>query len=242
MGRLRRQVNQNQVDQDQDQDEDSFCKMMMMAWEMKETARAQVTGKMATSNSYVKRDELTQDERIYWIHDNGARPFKVHADKDGIRVYMYANKEEEESVYEDQHNAVYTKLVYEAKDFTGYWSGFDSSPHVIHGSSILIEIKPREYVYIGREIKRFTTQDRILDFISCMGNSDVPYPIAYGEENVYYMLDMAYVPRDELKTAISVEKASRLWDEYYGINAFRKNKSKRNKHKMEDVEMIHDRR
>ena len=65
------------------------------------------------------------------------------------------------------------------------------------GNSILFEIKEQEYIFVGKTIYYFNTKpnkDKIVKFISNMGPNRVPYPFAYGEKNVYFMLDQKFLP------------------------------------------------
>lgn len=54
-------------------------------------------------------------------------------------------------------------------------------------------------MYIGETIYEFNTGgDRILDYYSPIGNSDVLYPFAVGERNTYLMLERVAYPRSLL--------------------------------------------
>ena len=56
------------------------------------------------------------------------------------------------------------------------------------GNTILSECEDNEYVYIsGFEIFKFKTDDKIIDYISLMGNNLCPYNIAIGEKNRYFI-------------------------------------------------------
>lgn len=63
------------------------------------------------------------------------------------------------------------------------------------GNSFVIKLSNKKYAFIGHELYKFTTTDDIIDYASPVGNSDVPYPVAFGTENLYFMLDHAYVNR-----------------------------------------------
>jgi hypothetical protein len=56
------------------------------------------------------------------------------------------------------------------------------------GNSILLEIKKKSYVYIGSEIFAFKTDNDITDYVSPVGNNDVPYPYAIDSEMNYYLM------------------------------------------------------
>ena len=51
-----------------------------------------------------------------------------------------------------------------------------------------LECWDNEYVYIsGLEIFNFKTDDRIVDYISLMGNNMIPYAIILGENYTYFL-------------------------------------------------------
>ena len=63
---------------------------------------------------------------------------------------------------------------------------------VVKENTILLKISEKynknRYVYIGRDkIYSFTTNDHILKFIYNTGNNMIPYSIAVGEENVFFL-------------------------------------------------------
>lgn len=61
----------------------------------------------------------------------------------------------------------------------------------------------------------FETDKVICDYISPVGNSDVPYPVAYGIDNVYFMLDREYIAKENLVYKTTIMNAERIYDEYY---------------------------
>jgi len=129
--------------------------------------------------------------KTYLIHDNFARPFKV------------AVKGTHVDIYKGEHDD-YKTLVkdYDAdKVFIGKSSGrARMSDHTVAqaknfiGNSILLKVG-ESYIYVGDKIYQFTPTDEIEAYYSLVGNNDVPYPVALGKENVYFMLDKKYVPR-----------------------------------------------
>lgn len=44
------------------------------------------------------------------------------------------------------------------------------------------------YVYIGSEIFSFKTDSKIIDYVSPVGNNDVPYPYAIDANDYYYLM------------------------------------------------------
>ena len=121
----------------------------------------------------------------YYTHFNGGRPFIVYIKKD---VCIYSNSEYDDS---DKNSIQYESIVPEEifigtspkikmTEFSkGYGKKFD-------GNSILLNIKNYKYLFVGEKIIEFTTKkDKIIDFISPVGNNDVPYPCALGEKYIY---------------------------------------------------------
>ena len=56
------------------------------------------------------------------------------------------------------------------------------------GNTLLVECENNEYVYIsGLEITKFKIDDKILDYISPMGNNMIPHAIMIGERYTYFL-------------------------------------------------------
>ena len=58
----------------------------------------------------------------------------------------------------------------------------------LDGNSILVETDTREYTYIGHRVYSFSTDSDIVEYISEVGNSDVPYPYAIDSDGKYYLM------------------------------------------------------
>lgn len=131
--------------------------------------------------------------RVMKIWDNYDQPFHVVEGADGMLVYV-----------------LQMEIPHE-----GYFDGQDTSSLGEHGNSVLVKEEGGSYVYIGSEIYRFSPGERIVDYYSPMGNNGVPYPVAYGEENVYFMLEQQYVPKASLKTKATRANAEAIYGEFY---------------------------
>jgi hypothetical protein len=163
------------------------------------------------SNSFVKHSQV-KTEKMYVVHDNGGRPFKVVVDKTGIGIYGMTYDE----YISDSRNRNYSVLIKKIGKYQGYWYGYDTSQERAHGNSILIQVTGKEYINVGWNVYSFTTDDEIIDYVSPLGNNDVPYPVAYGTKNTYFMLDMKYILNDELELERTLQNASYLYNEFYG--------------------------
>ncbi len=103
----------------------------------------------------------------------------------------------------------------EIDNFMGYWYGYDTSVDQMHGNTILIKLAVNKYIFIGSEIYKFKTHDdEIIDYVSPVGNSDMPYPVAYGKQFVYFMDDKEKVKRSNFKLDISPVNAEDIFVEF----------------------------
>lgn len=156
------------------------------------------------TESYIPRSKI-EPVQIHFIHDNGGRPFRAVISSLGLAVGSRTEKS----------GGRYVGYVLTLTSFDGIWIGHDPTS-AQHGNSILVRERMHRYVYIGSEVYRFETIDEIVDYVSPVGNSDVPYPVAYGKKNVYFMLEKRVVPRDKLETPITVDGADDIYGEFYG--------------------------
>lgn len=96
----------------------------------------------------------------------------------------------------DYHNAFvgYDSDEIRCSELQGWRCKFDvfSRPHHawwLGGNTILLQVEPSYYIFIGERVVLFKagSGDRIVRFVSNMGNSAVPYPYAVGQQRVYFM-------------------------------------------------------
>ena len=65
----------------------------------------------------------------------------------------------------------------------------------------LFEIEDKKYIFVGEKVISFETNDIIVKYSLHLGFDDIKFPYAYGEENIYLMLDRKYLPIQEYKTS-----------------------------------------
>ena len=172
---------------------------------------------LKNSNTFIPLSSLGKNtNKIYDIHDNGGRPFRVIVNNTGITVYKQSLIDNNDDVY-NLDEEIYEDIILKLNHFLGYWSGFDSSYYKMHGNSILIQLDTNKYLYIGDTIYAFMTNEKIIDYVSPVGNNDVPYPIAYGNKYVYFMLDQKKMKISDLETPVSVANAEDLYSQFYGF-------------------------
>lgn len=142
--------------------------------------------------------EKYKNNKKYYILQNGGKPYLVYVGKKNIKIYKNSDKFYVDEEYNYEINMwTYIELIRKYKSlktFIGYspknnmtiYSGGHGER--FDGNSILIKIKNNKYVYIGPEIFSFKTDDDIIEYISPVGNSGVPYPYAIDNKGKYYLL------------------------------------------------------
>lgn len=126
----------------------------------------------------------------YYIHWNGDRPYTVLVTLSSIIIFKKDN------------NDKYTKLVTKIDKYKNIFIGNNTQKfggyykQKFTGSSILIETKIKEYIFIGKDIYKFTTTSPITHFYSIMGNSDVPYSFALSDK-VYLFIENIFFRRED---------------------------------------------
>uniref|UniRef100_A0A6C0CBE7 Uncharacterized protein n=1 Tax=viral metagenome TaxID=1070528 RepID=A0A6C0CBE7_9ZZZZ len=161
------------------------------------------------SNSYVSRKNI--EKETYFIHNNGFRPFEVIVTAKNIIILAC-----DAALDEDDENS-YSFFISAIDEFEGYWYGYDSSPNRGHNNTLLIKISDHDYMHIGPVIFTFKTTDKIIDYISPLGNSDVAYPVAYGKSNIYFMNDFNYVNKKDIRET-TVANAMDLYVDFSELN------------------------
>ncbi len=183
---------------------------------------------------YVKPDliegpnvKIDGPKKVYFTHDNGGRAFKVVIQKgkgDKKIVHVIPVKYADD-IYETHYPKIFKSFniekVYVGKD-SGKSSGSDiggMNTRGFDGNSILLKVKGNEYIFIGWDMYQFKLNDRdeLVKYFSLVGNNDVPYPVLLGKDNVYFMNDRKYVPREYFPLDIGMREYEDAYTYYFGI-------------------------
>lgn len=178
----------------------------------------------------------------FFPHDNGGRPYMVSIDTKKVSVYqrdedfVFDDEEHIKTFKEAQDPKFYAKLVFELDSYSKIWVPDDPQfkDDYGQGNSILIEKSPCSYIYVGHSIFSFKTLEPIVDYVSHVGNSDVPYPWAKDKKGrIYLMLQkvsfvlkekedeedpyrLYYFERQGREKKKS-KKLEKLWDEEHAV-------------------------
>ena len=97
------------------------------------------------------------------------------------------------------------------------------------GSTLLLEREDNEYVYIsGLEIAKFKIDDKIIDYISLIGNNMCPHAIIIGEKYTYFITHhYKFIENDKIEEGTLLNATNRSMDPYVyhlekcGIDSFK---------------------
>ena len=100
-------------------------------------------------------------------------------------------------------------------DMTAF-SGAADNDSDFEGNTILLEVEHRKYVYISSlEVIEFRTDDKILDYISLMGNNLIPYASMLGEKNTYFLFHRyKFIENDKIQEGTLLNAANTSLDPY----------------------------
>ena len=155
--------------------------------------------------------------KTYFTHDNGGRPFKVVVTGKNLEIFTYTQKKDE--TVEEMLTGNYPSK----NDYNILIKSYKKLKNIFipkGGNTILAHISGNKYLCIAEFIYEFETKnEKILEYHSHVGNSDVPYPLAIGENNVYFLIgkgNNGYVSKDFFdgfpkKYNWGTDGYSRLW-------------------------------
>ena len=137
----------------------------------------------------------------YFTHDNGGRPFMVVFNGNNVDIYTYSsNFNFERDLLRDDYDKHIKSYKNIHKKFIGKSIKGDDATNLPSsfglGNTILLKITKNKYVFIGSTIYEFEPEDEIKKYYSMICNSDVPYPVAIGEKNVYFLIESTYLSKD----------------------------------------------
>ena len=178
-----------------------------------------------------QKNKVNIKGKTYFTHDNGGRPFMVVVNGNNVDIYTYSKDFSFDRKLEKKDYNVLVKSyknvkkIFIGKSIKGddMYASFPNNPAGAAkaglGNSILLNLSGNKYVFIGEFVYEFDTPDHIEEFYSMIGNSDVPYPVAVGEKNVYFLIqkgNYGYLSRDHFEDfpkiySWGLDSYARLW-------------------------------
>ena len=110
------------------------------------------------------------------------------------------------------------------------FSGSANNNSEFDGNTLLVECENNEYVFIsGLEITKFKIDDKIIDYISLMGNNMIPHAIMIGEKHTYFLYHhYKFIENDKILEGILLNASRSSLDPYdyhigrCGVDSFKK--------------------
>lgn len=174
--------------------------------------RKEEISKLEKTNSYFTQGQLNDNKisHSFYTHDNGGRPFKITIENGEIIISK--NIDDESDI----------KLI-ELKNYMGIWIGYDTTEYEFHGNSALIKLNHDELMFVGDTIYKFKPAEEITEYVSYVGNNDVPYPIAYSKNFIYRMLEHQYINKKYINIVPNIKHAEDIVIKFYSITDHIKN-------------------
>ena len=128
--------------------------------------------------------------------------------------------------FKPKHILIGKSKVCEMKEF----SGATANSADFDGNTLLLQCVNNEYVYIsGLENFKFKTDDKIIDYISLVGNNMIPYAIILGEKYTYFLYNRyKFIENDKIEEGTLLHATNDSLNPYdyhvekCGIDAFKK--------------------
>ena len=109
-------------------------------------------------------------------------------------------------------------------------SGIANISSDFNEKTLLLECEINEYVYIsGLEITKFKNNDKVMDYISLMGNNLIPHASMIGEKHTYFLYHRyKFIENDKIEESRLLNATNNSLDPYdyhlekCGVDSFKK--------------------
>ena len=138
-------------------------------------------------NNYNNLFLISKMTQFFNIHYNGDTPFIVEINENQVHIYSNHGKNHGNTLVLKQN----AKTIFIGKSPKNKMTTFSGGhgPDFL-GNSILLELDDNQYEFIGKTIFSFVSLARIVEFVSPVGNNDVPYPYAIDiDGNIYLLIE-----------------------------------------------------
>ena len=112
----------------------------------------------------------------------------IFAAKKKTQIYSFPNRSDEYDIIKLTIDFQYKRLFKPNKHLHRYYIGTPKD------ENFLFKIGDKKYLYVRESVFTFTTNSNIIKYGFNYGFSDIKFPYAYDQTNIYYMLDEKYEP------------------------------------------------
>lgn len=144
---------------------------------------------------------------VYQIHDNGGCPLRAEVEDGRVTVIVNASGETACEFIPDE-----IFIGRSPRNAMTEWSGAHGREY--DGNTILLRVEDK-YVFIGWEVYEFTPRAKIVDYVSPVGNYDVPYPYAYDADGNIYLIVEHIVLLNRGNVRAEIREARDPYNYYY---------------------------
>ena len=149
---------------------------------------------------------------IYILQDNYRNKFLVVIDDN---VYVYKHRK---CNFDPPFPSFQAKFIFVGKSRVCEMTEFSEAEDKVEfdGNTLLLQCENNEYVYIsGLEFFKFKTDDKIIDYISLMGNNMTPYTFAVGEKFTSSLSsNYKFIENDKIEEGILLNATNNSLDPY----------------------------
>ena len=138
-------------------------------------------------------------DKHYFTHWNGGKPFCIYIKNKEVYIYQVPeNVIVDDSFISNNENEnlwMYVNLVKKfnfKKVFIGE-SPKNYTDQKYSGNTILLKIKNKEYIYIDKCIYFLKYENEIIDFVSPIEVSDIPFPYAVDKDYNYLLMNQEVI-------------------------------------------------
>jgi len=147
----------------------------------------------------IKKKYFSYDS--YLILDNGGSPFKVYIKDKKVDIYKASSEVYETLQEEDVKidiNYVHNEQIAQLKALKIFIGKSPETPMTrfslgygpqFDGNTILLKQDKNKYIFVGSYIFAFKSPIEIIEFVSQVGNSGVPYPYASDKKGNYIIFE-----------------------------------------------------
>jgi hypothetical protein len=165
---------------------------------------------------YIYKNKLIYTTDSVYYYDLNDNPIDIKIINNYIKKYRPIIKQDNclHPEYDWSHNRCYicVKLVKKIKKFNSLFIGVDPKNTNNLGNTILIGLTSKKYLYICENVVELNVLEPILEYYSPIGNSDVPYPIAFTKTNIILLnTNQKYKSTKYLINIINKNKLEKLW-------------------------------
>lgn len=134
----------------------------------------------------------------------------------------------------DKHPAIYVSYSFNASpdvlrqlttmsDYVKRWVGFKDQfsimDNIEEANSVLVNLRQSSYIYVGREVYVFKTEEEIEHYVSPEGGARIPFAIAFTETRLFFLHEHKSVPIEDVQLTERINGVEKNMEELMNSDA-----------------------